>query len=253
MSEIILYKWRVFCTTDSKYEVTWRQEDDEPTTCPVNTAHTIDAGQNRIMHFRKPDIIKVKEEDTPTGGHYRLASIQFDAAPNTTTSHTVSFPFPVNAISGWFQVASENVGDVINMEVAPNTTVGNITADVSISDTVISVSQTVVDNIAIGYHVRLDDLTNQEDLGYVLAVDKNLNTITVQNASTQAFLATTPTFVQMTVSYVTDFEFGHPGQIEIGTSKIGTSHLPANAPIVSRYENKTSVTKRVVSYLEYLY
>jgi len=44
-----LYKYRVYCSTDSKHEYTWVDEaDGEPTTCPTNTSHTIDTSKTVI-------------------------------------------------------------------------------------------------------------------------------------------------------------------------------------------------------------
>ena len=186
-----LYRWRVYCTTDSKYEYTWRSESEgAPTTCPVNTAHTIDASQNRIVQARKPDVIELKDEKTPTGGNPQLHSVAFDALPNQVTSNTWQSPFAINIISSYTMPGTENIGDLLTVEVGSNTTIGTITADVGISDTVITVGKSVIDNIALGYWVRLDDATNQEDLGRVINVDKTNLQITVETASTQAFVAT---------------------------------------------------------------
>lgn len=38
-----LYKYKIYCQTDSKFEYVWKDEDEAaPTTCPTNTAHTCD-------------------------------------------------------------------------------------------------------------------------------------------------------------------------------------------------------------------
>lgn len=43
-------RYRVRCTTDSKYEYEW--SETEPTVCPVNGAHTIDATQTACVETR---------------------------------------------------------------------------------------------------------------------------------------------------------------------------------------------------------
>ena len=94
---LILYKWRVFCVTDNKYEYVWLDENQgQPTVCPVNTAHTINASLNRIVEVRNPDVIELKEEDTPTGGHYALGTLIIDCPANQITTQTFTFPFPIN-------------------------------------------------------------------------------------------------------------------------------------------------------------
>jgi hypothetical protein len=250
-----LYRWRVYCVTDSKYEFTWRGEtEEEPSVCPVNTSHTIDASQNRIVQERKPDLVEIIDERTPTGGNPHLVSINFDALPNQVTNHSWQEPFPINIISSYIFISSENRGDLLTVEISPNTVIGTITADVAISDTVIDVSQSVIDNIDVGYWVTLNNTVIQEDLGRVISIDKNNLQITVETASTQIFLAVTPTFIEMTVRYMCDLELSHAGRLDIGRGNIGSSYVPANTSVITKYDNKHATdTKRFVGYVEYFY
>lgn len=43
----IVYKWRVWCNTDSKYVDVWK--DVEPSACPENNGHTIDTAKTTIV------------------------------------------------------------------------------------------------------------------------------------------------------------------------------------------------------------
>jgi len=52
------YKYRVYCNTDSKNEETLALT--EPTTCPTNTAHTIDSSKTVIIETKAPNIVKIK-------------------------------------------------------------------------------------------------------------------------------------------------------------------------------------------------
>ena len=66
MSQATVYKYRIWCVTDAKYEYTWGE--DEPTTCPANTAHTIDADKTTVVEVNRPDAVLLKEEfSNPTG------------------------------------------------------------------------------------------------------------------------------------------------------------------------------------------
>ena len=134
------------------------------------------------------------------------------------------------------------------------TTTGTITSDVTASDTVINVSQTVIDNVNIGYKIQLDDSTNTDDLGIVTAIDTDNKTITVDTAATQGFSAATPTYVKQTVCMVSDYEIGPAWEWVIGESKIGGSHLPANTTVEVKYTNNSAITaKKLVAKIEYLY
>lgn len=255
MATLILYKWRVYCATDSKYEYIWLDETQaEPTTCPVNTAHTITAAQTSIIDTRVPDVVNIKQEDVATGENYMWDTKAFDALPNQISTMTITYPIPVSVIEARFVPADENKGDVWSWVIAPDTTVGALTQNVAVSDTVIHVSSTVTDNIKIGFYANLFDGANTEELGRVVAMDGAAGTITVETASTQAFSAATPTYVRMNIYFLKDVEIGHPWQTIYGEGKIKSSHVPANTPVRVSYDNKsTTVTKRIVCEIELMY
>ena len=248
-----LYRWRVWCVTDNKHEFSWRDEDEgEPLQCPVNSSHTIDSSQNKIVGIVEPNTVKIKEEEIPVGGNYFLESINFNVPGNSDVTHSFSYPFPINIINAQAQVELEHKGDTMVWEVAPNTVIGTTTSIISILDTVIPVSSTVTDNIKVGFFVSLFNGLLTENLGRVIEVNSDNGTITVENPSTQLFSLLTPTYVRMTVRYV-DVEFGEPGRVAIAKSKIGTSHLPANTQVNCIYTNNGNDQKRITFYMEYLY
>jgi len=254
MSNIIWYKWRVWCVTDSKFEYVLLEEHAVPTACPVNTAHTIQASENRIVDSRNSEVVKIKEENTPTGGNYAFESIAFTALANQITTYTTTFPIPINVIDGAVELAAENTGDIITWKVAPNTVIGVVTADVTASDTVINVSSTVLDTIQLGFHLDLFDGVNNDNCLRVIDIDTDNSQVTVEQATTNSFAAATPTYVRMTVVYVNAVEMGHPGQLSIAESKAEATYLPANTPLVCEYDNKSAMDdKRFVAYIEYLY
>lgn len=250
---LILYKWRIYCSTDSKYEYIWLDENQgEPTLCPANSSHTIDASQNRIVETRNPSSVTISEESVATGGKYACACLKFTAPGNTITSESISFPMIISVLNGQLAVSSDMIGDSIVWTVAPNTTVGALTANANIGDTVLNVSSTVTDNIQIGFDVTLTDGVNTDECGPVVAVDSVNGTITVQTALLYNFSAVSPTYVQMTIKYV-DIELAIEGYFVIAGHKIGSASLPSNVPITCYYNNTTMNSKRVVAYIEYLY
>lgn len=119
----------------------------------------------------------------------------------------------------------------------------------------ITVSATVLENMNAGYYVKLDDLTNTDELGRCVLVDADLNSIFVESApAVNVYSPLTPTYVRMTVYSVKDFELGEPGYRVIGESKIGGSGIPANIIIEGHYTNNSpSVTKTFIGEIEYLY
>lgn len=255
MSNLTLYKWKIYCSTDSKFEYSWLDEHQaQPTTCPTNTSHTISSQQTSIVETRKPDIININQEDIKTGEHFFWDTKTFTAVANTTTIFTFSYPMNISLIEASFVSVSENIGDSWSWVVAPNTTIGALTNNVSIDDTIINVTSNVTDNIKEGFWVNLFDGTNTEDLGRVLNINKTDGTITVEHASTQSFSAATPTFVRMNIYFLKDAVFGHPWISVYGQGKIKTSHVPANTIAQVEYTNNSpSTDKTITVYIEYMY
>lgn len=248
-----VYKYRIYCSTDSKYEFAWAET--EPATCPTNTAHTIDASKTTIVETNKADLIEIKEETTPTGRHYQISMGKITAAAvSSTTTVNWSRPFPISALSILFNAAPANIGDGLEVHVGPDTIIGTIAVNVAVDDLIIEVSQTVMDNIALGYWVKIDDGVNNQDLGRVTNVDTVNSRITIENKVTDAYVVATPTYIKMTVKIIWDFEIFCDGYHKIGDSKIGGSYIPANTNISILYTNNDGVsTKDFIAYVEYLY
>ncbi len=254
----VVNKWRVIVTSDSSHEFVWRDEDQGPPIVGPN-GEAITTSLSRIVEVRNPEEIVIKEESVPTGGHYVFHSEKMIAAANTITTHDISFPIDINILASKVHVTADMEGDVISWSISPNLTVGTITSDVNINDTVINVSQTVMDNLDVGYYVRLADLADPEGtnevLLRVLAKDKDANTVTVESPATQAWLASGPTLVQMNVYYLYNVEIAAGDHdFEPGKNKIGAAHLPANTVIRATYDNKHATdAKKLISYIEYIY
>ena len=252
-SNLTLYKYRVHCTTDNQNEFIWLDENDsEPTTCPTNTSHSIDSSKTTIVDSRKPENIRIKEESIPTGEHFMCETKVINTNANDTSENDYSWPFPISILAV-YMITSDHEGDNFEALIAPDTTIGTITSDVAADDTVINVSQTVIDNTSVGYILTLDDGTNNDNLGHVLAIDKVAKTITVETAAVNNFLAATPTYVKQTVYYLRNYEFGPAWEYVIGESKIGASYLPANTILRARYTNNSITNKKLVVKFEYLY
>ena len=64
-----IYKYRIRCLTDNKNEFIWAES--EPVLCPINTSHSIDATKTAIVEKRDNNSFEIKEEFTPTGGHFQ--------------------------------------------------------------------------------------------------------------------------------------------------------------------------------------
>ena len=196
----------------------------------------------------------VQEEQIPTGGNYRAISKSIDVGANETKIDDNVWPyFDISALAIEFMTDAENQGDNLEMIVGPDTVIGVITSNVDISDNVINVNQTVIDNISVGFRVNLFDGVNTEELGCVTGVDKDNKTITTEISSTTAFVASPTTFVRINAYVIEDYTIGKPGRWVIGDSKIGGRHVKKGTVVRIIYHNNEAVAKNFTAQLEYLY
>jgi len=250
-----LLKYRVWCTTDNKFETVWMDEEDPlPSVCPANTAHGIDAGKTSIISQNKEDEFYVREEDVKTGGHIQFKSFMMDI-PATAGWYAldITWPMAINMLRGRLEIAVENEGDIVGLEAYPDTIIGAITANVDADDTVITVQESVVDNAVVGSCIHLDDGTNKDLLGRVVSVDKIALTITMETGAENAFLAATPTYVKMTMTVVDNVNMKFsPRELTLeGGNK--SSYVAAGSTLRAKYKNNDGVAKKFWFILEYYY
>ena len=246
-------KWRIYCET----EATWtegivNETAGIPTNCFTNSGHTVNTNSQQILEELSDYTVTITEESTPTGGHFKSNSIKM-VCPVGASQHDFSYPHPISVLSITIVTTSDHTGDTFENIVAPNTTIGSITSDITASDTVINVSQTVMDNSKVGYYINVTDGTNNDTLGRVLSLDTVNNTLTMETAAVNGFLASTPTIVQLTVKNIDNYIIGEPSRYEIGKDKIGGSYVPANTVIRVDYTNNGGSSKDFYAIIEYLY
>jgi hypothetical protein len=247
-----IYKYRIYCSTDSKYEYQWNEE--EPNKCPVNTSHSINTGLTTIVEIREPNLITIKEEDTPTGGHFCTEVVKIEATANVITTVDSSWPFPITGLLVSFITNDTHEGDSVDIAVAPDTIIGAITSNMTSGNVIANVQQSVIDNISVGFYVTLWDGVNTHNCGRVInknTVDKQ---ITIEIPTTTDFLITRTTYVKITPYYVKNFELGPPWKYDFGTSKIGGTYIPSNTIVRVLYHNTSPETDKIIrAQVEYLY
>lgn len=163
-------------------------------------------------------------------------------AQNYTVGQTVTYTDPTHGS----RVYTCYINTVSN-EVPTNTTYWHHGLE-------IPVSQTVIDNIAVGYYVKLYDHVNQDDVARVLLVDVSNLKIYVETNLVNSFLASSPTYIQMTVYAFKNYEMCVPWEHEIGQSKIGGSYLPKDVLVSLDYHNMSTDTDKIfIGRVEYLY
>jgi hypothetical protein len=252
-----LYKWRIYCDTEQAWKYVWTENDTVgPSTCPENTNHAVASNSTSQIDELKPNAVEILEEATPvgaipTGGFFQLISRAFDCPGNTTTSSLIQYPHPISIMGGFLNTVESMVGDIVTITAAEGITVGALTSGVNINDTVINVSPTVLANVVTGRRVSLTDGTNTTD--YITVISKNTvaGTITLRTGSPYAFSA--GGLIRFQIVYCDSVELGSPGKYEMGTTKIGGTYVLPNIPILVKYTNNGSTTKRPSFIITLLY
>lgn len=246
-----LNKWEMFCDTENTYVTGYTVKDEYPEKCFNNIDHVI-SRKPQLIEKIKNNTVRIKEESIQTGGNFKAICPRM-ICPVGTSTHDYTFEHPISAMSITLNTVAANTNHEVNAFVGPDTVIGTITGDVNVSDTVINVSSTVTSNVNIGYMISLYDGVQTENLGIVKSIDLANNTITISTPSTKSFLASTPTYVRLTVSIIEDFTIGNPGRYELGKDKIGGSYVPTGTIIRVVYNNTGSETVDFYAVIEYLY
>jgi len=253
MSNRVVYRYQLKCLTEELNVFVW--SDVPPTTCPNNNTHSIDSTSISIIETVAENTVTVLEEKKPTQGLYRMDGHTFDIlpGPNVTTLCNVSYPYPITAIDMIIQQEGQHYGDIINVVSSPNTIIGVLTNNVSIGDTVLSVSPTVLDIIKLGYSVTLNDGVQQQDMGDVININKTTSQLTINNASTKEFLATSPTMILLNIYLIRNHRMTVTHPLIIGIKKIGGSYIPEGIINQLQYTNLTSDAKKISVSIDILY
>lgn len=254
-----LIKWKVFCDTEQIDTYGYRDHLDPPIHCFNNDTHLV-SKLPVIMEKIYNNTMRIEEEIIETGGNIQFKSFQFDipsGATGSVTDFESSFPHPISMISTHLLISNDNVGDCLEADIGHHTTIGTITEDVSSGitggTTGFGVSQTVIDNLNLGYYVTLTDGTNTDELGKCIMIDKINKKISTEIATTNSFSASTPTYLQQSVKMIDTLHIVNNQNIILGADKIGSSHVPANTIGRFRYTNNDGLAKKFTFLIQYLY
>jgi hypothetical protein len=128
-----IIKYRLWCTTDSKYEYVLREDDTEPTMCPTDTAHAINKSRTSVYRTYEFNKVKIQEEVIDTGGNFCATTLNITATKNNISSGEILFPFPISALAVEFVAEEIHRGDTVNLIVGENTPIGVILVSVTAS------------------------------------------------------------------------------------------------------------------------
>jgi len=244
-------KYRVYCQTETQYTYVWN--DSLPIHCPNNTQHTIDTNTIAIVETINTNSVNIIQESKPTGGNYRSESKKITISANATETFDFTWPYLLSVLTVTLYSNLENKDDVINLFVAPETTIGVLTQSASQGNTVLHVNSTVIGNIKFGYRINLVNPIEQTSVyvGECIAIDKENSTVTIDTALTENFSA--GVLLQICVNNIKNFILRGETVYELSRKTTGTSSLPANTTVRLQYENNSNVEKEFYFSVEYYY
>lgn len=263
MAETV-FKYQIYCETEEAWKFVWAAEGEpEPDKCPTNTAHTVNLDSRAIAEtVKSQDVEIIEEKGKKTQGHFQKIGLIVPASViDASTGWKVkdfAFPIPISIFAAHYKPKNMHDGDEIEFQINPDAVIGAISSDINSGVTVIPVTQTVMDNIQLGFFVKLDDGTNADELGMCTNIDTENNQITVETATTNSFAAATPTYVKITYKMVRGANGAGERLVEddiidVGLSKIGGSHISAGVVLRARYNNISGTSKDFSFGLEILF
>lgn len=172
-----------------------------------------------------------------------------------TTYRDFSHPYNVGVLSYSFISDETHKIDAAEVHVYPEKIIGELTADVTIGDTILNVSSTVIENMKIGFMCILSDGNINECLGHVLNIDKVNSQITIQIAAVYGYSAISPTYVKLSVLMLKADRIGAAGPHKLGTDKLGSSLVRKNETVRVFYNNFSEpiANKELTFFVGHLY
>ena len=197
--------------------------------------------------------IKFVEAGDTTQGMYAVESIIVDVSANETEKYTdFSWQFDVALMSGTLDVTDDMVGDKLMVEVGPNTLIGAIIQPLSVGDTSMYVSPTVLENIKTGFFIGLygGPGNNGTEISQVIDVDAPNYALTINPSDVSANAGS---YIAMCAKIIQNITLTAPTTIEIGKTITTGQRIPRGLPVRVHYWNNNGIAKIVSFLVEYLY
>jgi hypothetical protein len=243
-----LNKYSIRCSSEGKLVYCW--DEKQPGVCPNNTNHLIDLNSIKVIDTVVQNSVNIIQSNGNTGNNYRVQSKKLLIPANSTHYEDYTWEYPIDVMTiNWIADAS-NIGDTIDGYVAPNTTIGAVTSNITSGDTLIHVSSIVLAYIKIGYEINITNGTTNIIMGEVNGIDKVNSTLLCTIAASENINA--PAYVQMTIHNIMDIHLT-PGIFILAAKSITSSSLPKGTIARLKYVNNGNTEKTFIFYYEFLY
>ena len=243
-----LSKYSVRCSSENKIVYTW--SETSPQVCPNNTNHLIDLSSIKIVDTIIQNAVNIIQTSGETGDNYRVESKKLTIPANSTIHQDYTWAYPIAVMTiNWYGDVT-NMGDRINGYMAPNTTIGVITSNITAGDTLIHVSPTVLTYIENGYFINITNGVTNIIMGEVEVIDKVNSTLILTIPATENINA--GAYLQMTIRNIYNI-YIVPGISNLATKRVNSSSLPKNKIARMEYTNNGNTEKTFYFWFEFMY
>jgi hypothetical protein len=198
--------------------------------------------------------VKVFQNNTYAGEDFRVEGLELTCLPNTTSSISRSWVYPIAIVSVDFFSLAVHVEDVINVNVAENSIISTTSVNASAGNTSLTLNS-MINMYGVrakkGFNAKITDGTNENDLGEIISANTSTNTITFANPLLNNFEAGSN--LEITIQSVRNFKIGSEGYHEMFKHMINGYVVPPTIPVTLYYTNNTPDKKTFTITLHYFY
>jgi len=286
-----IYKWKIWCITDSKDEFVWSEVN--PERCPTNSSHVIDP-EPIIIDQVSQQIMKIKEETIQTGGNFGCSTVKIICDPNTTTFKQIWWDIPISVLNVNVISKEENRNDILNISVGKNTIIGAITSAITSATTWVVQNYIIGDKVIYdhpsygsrtytcitdtinaelptnliywrrGYEIPVNNtVIDNSFIGVYLAITDGIDTNNlgqlISKTANSIYVTESPLinfssgYIMQSIYMIKDYIFDEPWNVDISSKKIGGTYIPQDTIVTLEYTNNTTASKTMVGKYEFLY
>lgn len=173
-----------------------------PTACPNNNTHTIDPSGIRVITSMDSKTVVIKQTSNAViGDNYRAEAYTMVAAPSTTTTMDISYPYNTTIFLATYLGTPDNIGDSLSVIAAPDNPIGLLAADISSGVTTLTVWPLgLVPNV--GWLLSITDGVNTDDLGHIISINPTNGVIVFETATVNGYLTGSTVRISVQLSLI---------------------------------------------------
>lgn len=249
-------KWRVYCIDEASFVEGFLPVGSICTTCFNNTSHSVNNSSISIVETITPNTVLISTQNPgETSGYYRRErkKMTVTAGPDTISSQTISFKYPVGMLAFNVDIGTSNIGDVFDALVMPLnfSPVGVLTVNVTAGATVLTINSGALAYLKVGFNLVLFDSSNvKEEAQEILAINTTNNTVTLESGITGTYVI--GNYISFFLTRCKNYHMNCSESITMGNF-LRSSLFGVTLQAQLRYTNKSNTEKTFVYGIDYLY